>query len=159
MSDDIVWKRILDKVIIDPITGCWLHKNWNTKIRPQMYFNGKLQYLSRVVYQLKYKENIEGFSINHKRECNNDRCFNPEHLYKGTYTDNMYDRYATGYVNPMSLKTKCKRGHEFTPENTIIKKSGARNCRACNKIDYERSNSLKTVLRALNKIKVGKKCA
>jgi hypothetical protein len=28
-------------------------------------------------------------------------------------------------------KTHCKRGHEFTEENTYVKKDGARDCRAC----------------------------
>jgi hypothetical protein len=30
-------------------------------------------------------------------------------------------------------KTHCKRGHEYTPENTIWKTAGSRNCRACEK--------------------------
>ena len=28
-------------------------------------------------------------------------------------------------------KERCIRGHEFTPENTYVRKSGARMCRAC----------------------------
>ncbi|MGP3708480.1 NUMOD4 motif-containing HNH endonuclease [Gordonia paraffinivorans] len=28
-------------------------------------------------------------------------------------------------------KTHCKRGHEFTPENTIVRKGGKRACRTC----------------------------
>jgi late competence protein required for DNA uptake (superfamily II DNA/RNA helicase) len=29
-------------------------------------------------------------------------------------------------------KTHCKRGHEFTPENTISRSNGSRACRTCN---------------------------
>ena len=28
-------------------------------------------------------------------------------------------------------RTACRRGHEFTPENTVVKADGSRTCRAC----------------------------
>lgn len=31
----------------------------------------------------------------------------------------------------MSIKTHCVNGHEYTPENTYVPKSGFRNCRTC----------------------------
>jgi hypothetical protein len=33
--------------------------------------------------------------------------------------------------NVNSRKTSCLRGHEFTPDNTMIRISGRRACRAC----------------------------
>jgi len=47
----------------------------------------------------------------------------------GTHTDNMQDRLRNGR-NPFAMKTHCKRGHEFTPENTRVA-NGARHCREC----------------------------
>lgn len=35
------------------------------------------------------------------------------------------------------LQTHCKRGHEFTPENTYVPKDGGRHCRACRKSRHE----------------------
>lgn len=36
-------------------------------------------------------------------------------------------------------QTHCIRGHEYTPENTVIKTSGTRNCRTCkNELEKER---------------------
>lgn len=32
---------------------------------------------------------------------------------------------------PPPPQTHCKRGHEFTPENTYVQKNGSRQCRAC----------------------------
>lgn len=37
-------------------------------------------------------------------------------------------------MNQNTGKTHCKRGHEFTLENTILCPSGKRNCRACAKV-------------------------
>jgi len=36
-------------------------------------------------------------------------------------------------VTPNFGKTHCKHGHEFTPENTRIKKTGSRDCRTCDR--------------------------
>ncbi|MBD3778492.1 MAG: hypothetical protein IE923_04405 [Micrococcales bacterium] len=32
--------------------------------------------------------------------------------------------------------THCKRGHEFTPDNTRVRRSGGRDCRACDRARY-----------------------
>lgn len=41
------------------------------------------------------------------------------------------DRSPAARKNQHSQKTHCIRGHEFTPENTRHRKTGARVCRAC----------------------------
>lgn len=48
----------------------------------------------------------------------------------GTPSDNGLDTVRHGR-NPNALKTHCVNGHEFTPENTYVRKAGGRNCRAC----------------------------
>jgi hypothetical protein len=51
----------------------------------------------------------------------------------GTRSDNLYDAVRNGR-HVMSNKTHCKRGHEFTPENTWVSPTaGGRACRACRK--------------------------
>lgn len=63
--------------------------------------------------------------------CDTKLCTNPEHLYAGTQQDNMRDLWTR---NPPARprRTHCKRGHEFTPENTYIHpKRGTRHCREC----------------------------
>lgn len=56
-------------------------------------------------------------------------------------SENMHDRVRNGR-HYQAVKTHCHRGHEFTPENTIIKGSGTRGCRECvrlrNKKYYDR---------------------
>lgn len=47
-----------------------------------------------------------------------------------TRSANQYDKVRHGR-HPMAKRTHCANGHEFTPENTWRRKSGARGCRAC----------------------------
>lgn len=67
--------------------------------------------------------------------CNNPRCV--LHVVEGSHSENMRDMVAAGTHN-MARKTSCKRGHEFTEENTRINKVGARRCRACDREDASR---------------------
>ena len=71
--------------------------------------------------------------------CHNDG--NPANNHLGnlrwdTAASNMQDRIVHGR-NPHSIKTHCKRGHEFTSENTWIH-NGARYCRECKRAAHRR---------------------
>lgn len=56
--------------------------------------------------------------------CPHRRCVRPSHLKRTTPAGN-------GARSVQKAKTHCKRGHEFTPENTYIKSNGTRQCKAC----------------------------
>jgi hypothetical protein len=65
--------------------------------------------------------------LDHK--CRVKLCVNPKHLEPVPHLVNV-QRGDAGIAN--FVKTHCKHGHEFTPENTIIHQTtGHRACRKC----------------------------
>lgn len=63
--------------------------------------------------------------------CDNPACCNPAHLFIGTERDNTQDAIRKGRKVQSTPKTHCTHGHEFTPENTIVRDDGRRSCRQC----------------------------
>lgn len=61
----------------------------------------------------------------------NTCCVNPDHLEIVTSKENILRGASFSAVN--AAKTHCVRGHAFTPENTLQKASGSRECRLCRK--------------------------
>lgn len=53
--------------------------------------------------------------------CRTTLCVNPLHLEPVTHIENMR----------RAAPTHCKWGHEFTPENTVLRPRGHRDCRIC----------------------------
>lgn len=72
--------------------------------------------------------------------CNVRNCVNPQHLMAVTHAENIKRAdYKTNHRN--ATKTFCKRGHEFTPENTLQNRWGSkvtRKCRTCTQAAIQR---------------------
>lgn len=51
-------------------------------------------------------------------------------LIWGTHSENIRDKHRHGTTWQLNV-TECPKGHEYTPENTRILKSGSRACREC----------------------------
>ena len=78
----------------------------------------------------------DGLHIDHL--CRNRACCHPDHLEAVTPRENV----MRGEVGERSRRTThCPKGHEYTPENTKIKR-GARNCRAC-EADWQRNHRVR----------------
>lgn len=82
----------------------------------------------------------EGLDLDHL--CRVRQCVNPDHLEPVTARENLM-RSPLTQASINSAKTHCKRGHEFTPDNTrIFPKSGSRCCKTC-----ERQRQVQTLVR------------
>ena len=107
-----------------------------------LLLNGKAKYAHRIVWM--QDNGHTDLQINH--HCDNPACINIEHLYAGTHKENMRDMRERGRVNSHNAKkTHCKRGHEFTPENTKMN-GDRRACRSCiNSAQNRRRKNARTI--------------
>lgn len=81
----------------------------------------------RLWYELEVGPIGEGLQLDHL--CRRTLCCNPDHLEPVTGKVNILRSTGPAAIN--AAKTRCKNGHEFTPENTILRKGGGRKCRTC----------------------------
>jgi HNH endonuclease len=129
---------IEDKIIPEPMSGCWL---WIGGLRDKKDQYGGVQYAGkmwrshRLVYTLLRHEVPAILAIDH--DCRNKFCCNPDHLTPRTWKENIHRGVG---VAPKNLaKTHCPQGHAYNAENTYVWKD-QRFCRTCSagyKRNYE----------------------
>ena len=128
-------RKYSNPYVEDPDSGCWI---WQGTKTPRGYGtcqrNGKGVYAHRLYWEQANGPIPDGLTIDHL--CNNPSCVNPDHIALATQYDNMMRGSGPSAVN--ARKTHCVRGHEFTPDNTYISKTGKRRCRACGAEDHRR---------------------
>jgi len=128
---------LIDRLRIDPSTGCW---NW-TGAKTRVGY-GKIWYKKKCVAVHRLAAHLwRRFPLYDKRlvlhSCDNRLCFNPKHLFFGTYLDNVRDCIQKGRFRAGSrnlTKTHCPKGHPYSDGMySYRKKNGVvcRNCRAC----------------------------
>lgn len=117
---------------IEKTAICWNWKQSTTKEGYGQFWdkeNKKNRLAHRVAYVI-YKGKIPtGLHIDHL--CRNRKCVNPKHLEAVTPREN-WERSPITTQIIQKTKTHCKRGHQFTDENTyIIPTTRSRQCKRC----------------------------
>jgi hypothetical protein len=103
-------------------SGCWV---W-IKARERRGYglfrhDGKTWLAHRWAYERLVGPIPEGLTLDHL--CQNTSCVNPAHLEPVTRSENTRRARAGA--------THCRRGHEFSPDNTYVYPDGRRECRTC----------------------------
>jgi hypothetical protein len=151
-----VW-RFMDRVKILPYSSCW---EWDGsrnnagygQLRINFGKNGYNVLAHRVSYAIFYGGISNDMCLDHL--CRNPACVNPWHLEMVTIRENGLRGIGPAATN--SMKTHCKHGHEFTPENTRIRR-GTRECMTCarcwadkNRDSYNAQRRAKRAARRIN---------
>jgi hypothetical protein len=99
--------------------------------------DGKLVYAHRYILELHLGRNLRWDDEVKEmacHTCDNPACVNIRHLFLGDNSSNQQDSVNKGrWSNGNAKKSKCKRNHEFTSENTRINPRGQRVCRECDR--------------------------
>lgn len=126
MSDCIIW-----------------HKSLNDTGYGQIWHNGRRYRAHRLAWQSVYGEIPKGYFVDHNchneavsrgeceggYSCKHRACINIDHLQLVTNRENI----MLGIHNRDNRAT-CPKGHENNEANTMVRKSGKRECAECNRI-------------------------
>lgn len=124
-------KRIdlfFEKVTLGDETECWW---WQAAVDRKgygLFWNGrKSAFAHRYIYEEFVAPIPDGLVIDHL--CCEPSCVNPAHMEVVTSKENSLRGNGATAMN--ARKTHCKRGHEFTDENTYFQNPNSRTCRQC----------------------------
>lgn len=124
-AEDRFWKRVRE----EDADGCWIWIGARSRGGYGSFSSapGRTASAHRWAYESLRAAIPEGLQLDHL--CRNRACVNPWHLEPVTNRVNILRGVGPTACN--AALTHCRKGHEYTPENTIPMPEGGRRCRAC----------------------------
>lgn len=118
-NPSLFWKKV------NKTDGCW---DWIGANNGNGYGQFRRLRAHRISFQLAHGSIPAGYVVDHI--CRNRSCVNPCHLRLVTLRINTLEN-SESLTAKNAVKTHCKNGHEFTPENTYINPRPYRECLTC----------------------------
>lgn len=127
-------KRLWEKSIVKENHWLWTGGKTGSFEHGAIKVNGINTSVNRISLFIHLNLDLEDklFLACHKLECKYKNCWNPDHLYIGTFGENLADSYKLGRTNGWSDRDHCQNGHEFNEVNSY-KYRGYRVCKLCTK--------------------------
>lgn len=112
--------RVKNETVVNP-NDCWI---WAGALSgrgyPSISWKGTTYILPRLMHKWCIGPIAKDADVHHK--CEEPKCVNPAHLE------------ATNSHKYLHRVTHCRRGHEYTAENTAYSGHGHRYCKSCQRI-------------------------
>ena len=112
---------------VDTSGDCWIWLAARVKGYGRFWVNGHTPPAHRWFYEQVRGPIDSELVLDHL--CRNPSCVNPAHLEPVTDAVNVLRGVGPAAQN--ARKTRCPHGHEYTPENTLVRSCGRRQCVAC----------------------------
>jgi len=112
---------------VEKTESCWI---WRGTVRTNGYGSYHGTHAHVKSYEIHKGEIPENTVVHHV--CGNRRCVNPEHLEAVSNRENVLE--GKSLFASRAKQTHCKRGHELSGDNLIIRHKGnytQRQCRRC----------------------------
>ena len=124
IPSEIITARFWSLVDKRGADDCWL---WKIKPGKNGYgllivkFKGEKVTVTahRKSYELHFGPIPTGLIICHKRQCQHRNCVNPNHLYAGSYKDNLADAIAAGTIRPKERVEERNPRHKLTKAQVL----------------------------------------
>lgn len=131
---------------VEMTDGCWLWTGANSGCRGPygVIWDGTRRVRAhRYSYEAAYGPIPAGLVLDHL--CRTPLCVRPSHLEPVTQAENILRGDAPG---PKAIRlNRCKHGHEYTPENTLWRGDGHRECKTCNRTSSRRNKARARAIR------------
>jgi hypothetical protein len=149
IPDEIAFPLVLARLkkhLVVTERGCWYshHKPHSRFGYVQVNFRGKRELLHRLSFRIHKGPIPDGLNVLH--ECDDRRCWNPEHLWLGTISDNKQDELKKGR-NYEASRTHCPKGHAYAEHAIYAHKEHPtwRRCALCDKARHKSPENMARV--------------